>query len=313
VPELPEVETVVRDLRPLLVGRRIRRVEAGPQQLRQPWDAAWGPLLVGRTVTAIRRRGKWIVLDLDNHAGLVVHLGMTGQFTVERSATPRADHTHLVFALDGTGDHLRFRDIRRFGSARFFADAADIDRLLDAQLGPEPWDLPTARWRDSLRNTRRCLKAVLLDQRVVAGVGNIYADESLFVAKLPPTQTGADTTPAQAERLRQAVVAVLEKAIEYRGSTIRNYVGGSGRKGGYQEEFRVYGRTGEPCVRCRRPIEVMRLAGRSTHYCPKCQKEELHHRGTESSETKPRKTTREGKKQQDKDRKAREHRGRQTA
>jgi formamidopyrimidine-DNA glycosylase len=272
VPELPEVETVVRDLRPLVTGRRVLRVEAGDRKLRTPWEPAWGPTLVGKQVAAVRRRGKWILLDLDGGAVLVVHLGMTGRFTVERADAARELHTHLVFALDGAGDELRFRDPRRFGSARLFADAAAVEELLAAKLGPEPWNLGAKEWRAALRGTARPLKAVLLDQRVVAGVGNIYADESLHAARLHPTQPGERTTAAQAERLRAAVVAVLERAIESRGSTIRDYVGGDGQKGGYQDEFRVYGRTGEPCPRCGRAVECIRLAGRSTHYCPKCQK-----------------------------------------
>src|SRR5207249_3463463 len=133
-------------------------------------------------------------------------------------------------------------------------------------------DLLTADFRAALSGTRRCLKAVLLDQSVVAGVGNIYADESLFEARLPPTRLGRDTTSAEANALRRAIVTVLNRAIERRGSSIRNYVGGSGLRGSYQEEFRVYGRTGEPCPRCRTPIERQRLAGRSAHNCPKCQR-----------------------------------------
>ena len=148
-----------------------------------------------------------------------------------------------------------------------------LDQFFDeAGLGPEPWDLEPAYWRERLAATDRPLKAILLDQRVVAGVGNIYADESLFEARLHPARAGRSLTRAEAERLRRGIVTVLERAIERRGSSIRNYVGGSGLKGGYQEEFRVYGRTGEPCLRCRAPIERVRLAGRSTHYCPKCQK-----------------------------------------
>lgn len=272
MPELPEVETVVRDLRPLVTGRRVVRVEAGGRKLRTPWDPAWGPALIGRQITAVRRRGKWILLDLDSGAVLIVHLGMTGRFTVEPADLPPAAHTHLVFALNGTGGHLRFRDVRRFGSARLAADAAAAEALFAEKLGPEPWELDPKAWRTALRGTDRPLKAVLLDQRVVAGVGNIYADESLHVARLHPAQLGRHTTPAQAERLRHAMIEVLERAVKFRGSTIRDYVGGSGQRGGYQAEFRVYGRTGRPCPRCGTPVECVRLAGRSTHYCPKCQK-----------------------------------------
>jgi formamidopyrimidine-DNA glycosylase len=269
VPELPEVETVVRDLRPHLKGRRLVRAAAGDKSLRRAWLPAWAERLTGRTVRAVRRRGKWILLDLDDGL-LVVHLGMTGQLTVGPADRPRIDHTHFVADLDD-GRQLRFRDVRRFGSITLYDSAAALEEFLGGRLGPEPFDLPAADFRTALAGTSRCLKAVLLDQRIVAGVGNIYADESLFEAKLPPAQLGRDTTAREADRLRKAIVRVLRRAIERRGSSIRNYVGGSGLRGAYQEEFRVYGRTGQPCRRCRAPIRRVRLAGRSTHYCPNCQ------------------------------------------
>jgi formamidopyrimidine-DNA glycosylase len=273
VPELPEVETVVRDLRPHLVGRRIRSVEVGQHRLRRSWTADTGPLLVGQRIHTVHRRGKWILFDLDEPLHLGIHLGMTGQLTVVPAAEPRADHTHVVIGLNPGKQQLRFRDIRRFGCTMVFPDQEALDRFfVDAQMGPEPFNLKRQYWRERLAATARCLKAVLLDQRVVAGVGNIYADESLFEARLHPTLLGRDLEAAAADRLRKAVVKVLNRAIDRRGSSIRNYVGGSGLKGEYQREFRVYGRAGEPCPRCRSRIERIRLAGRSTHFCPQCQK-----------------------------------------
>jgi len=183
-----------------------------------------------------------------------------------------AAHTHLVFRFENDCE-MRFNDVRRFGSATFFVDAKSLDRFFqDSRLGPEPFDLGRAYWQDRLANTRRCLKAVLLDQTVVAGVGNIYADESLFEARVHPGRLGPQLEKPDVDRLRKAVARVLRRAIDKRGSSIRNYVGGSGLKGGYQDEFRVYGRTGKPCPRCRTPIERIRLAGRSTHFCPNCQR-----------------------------------------
>ncbi len=270
MPELPEVETVVRDLRPHLIGRRIVRVQTGDKRLRHGWSADWADRLTGRRFMAIRRRGKWILLDLDRGL-LVVHLGMTGRLTAGRADRPMEDHTHFIVDLDDDRQ-LRFRDVRRFGSISLYATAAEFDIFLTGRLGPEPDDLGRAEFRRTLSATARPLKAVLLDQRVVAGVGNIYADESLFEAKLPPAQLGQQTTAAEADRLRKAIVRVLNRAINSRGSTIRDYVGGAGKKGSFQNQFRVYGRTGKPCPRCRTPIARVRLAGRSTHYCPKCQK-----------------------------------------
>ncbi len=271
MPELPEVETVVRDLRPLLVGRRVAAVRHGDRTLRKPWDAAWNAALADLRVDAVGRRGKWIVAELDGGPRLVVHLGMTGQLTVADPAEPAADHTHLTFALDD-GRELRFRDVRRFGSATLYKDAAALDAAFRKQrLGPEPFDLDPAAFRDAVRRTARTLKAVLLDQTVVAGVGNIYADEACFLARLHPARRGATLTPADVDRLREAVVSVLTRAIAGRGSTIRDYGGGSGLRGTYQDAHAAYGRTGQPCVACATAIECVRLGGRSSHYCPTCQ------------------------------------------
>jgi formamidopyrimidine-DNA glycosylase len=274
VPELPEVETVVRELRSCLVGRRIASVKVGKQRLRRRWSRKWEPHLIGRRVGDVRRRGKWIVLILEGEFQLVIHLGMTGQLVVVPARDPLAPHTHAVFDLDRGGRQLRFRDVRRFGSATLFTQAARVDRFFQqAGLGPEPFELEPAYWRRRLAATRRCSKAVLLDQRVVAGLGNIYADEALFQARLSPRRRACDLTSAESTRLRRAIVTVLNRAIDKRGSSIRNYVGGLGLRGEYQNEFRVYQRTGKPCLRCRTQIRCIRLAGRSTHFCPQCQKE----------------------------------------
>ena len=272
MPELPEVETVVRDLRPQLTGRRITSLHVSDRALRKPWASAWKEELVGTTVAAVERRGKWIVVRLDGGRHLVLHLGMSGQLTVADAVEPLQNHVHLIFGLNEGNRQLRFRDIRRFGSATLYADADALERFFaGSKLGPEPFALDAAYWKERLRKAARPLKAILLDQRVVAGVGNIYADESLFQARLHPARLGSSLDGAEAGRLGKAVVTVLNRAIDRRGSSIRNYVGGSGLKGGYQKEFRVYGRTGKPCPRCQTPIERVRLAGRSTHSCPNCQ------------------------------------------
>ena len=292
MPELPEVETVVRDLRPLLVGRSFVKIEVGRKALRRKWSRKWEASLLQRRVHAIDRRGKWILIELPTSVGqalqpdcqagepdlqrresgwLLVHLGMTGQFTVVGADLPRGTHTHIVFTLDD-GRELRFRDVRRFGSVTFHPSRDKLDAVFVKNgLGPEPFDLDAATWQAALAASKRNLKAILLDQSVVAGVGNIYADESLFEAKLNPRTLGNTLTPKHAEALRRAIVKVLHRAIDRRGSSIRDYIGGSGLKGQMQEEFRVYGRTGEACARCRVAIERIVLAGRSTHFCPSCQ------------------------------------------
>jgi len=195
---------------------------------------------------------------------------MTGQFTVAPAVTSEPDHLHVVFALDN--DHeLRFRDPRRFGSAELFRDRSALEIEMNAELGPEPFGLDAEYFRTAVQATGRNLKAILLDQTIVAGVGNIYADEACFRAKLHPGRTGKSLTPAECDGLREAIESVLTRAIESRGSTIRDYVGGSGLRGGFQNEFAVYGRTDEPCPTCRTPIAGARYAGRASHYCPTCQ------------------------------------------
>jgi formamidopyrimidine-DNA glycosylase len=216
-------------------------------------------------------------LDLADGQHFVIHLGMTGQLTVRPARDAVQPHTHLIATLDGGKQQLRFRDVRRFGSLRLFSDTMALDHFFaDSELGPEPFATNADYWRERLAATNRCLKAILLDQRVVAGVGNIYADESLHLARLHPAQSGRATDSKQARRLREAIVVVLNQAIDQRGSSIRDYVGGSGERGEYQNEFRVYGQTGKPCSRCGTPIARIRLAGRSTHFCPKCQVSREH-------------------------------------
>jgi formamidopyrimidine-DNA glycosylase len=201
---------------------------------------------------------------------------MTGQLTIKQTKEPFDRHTHLVLELGGTKRQLRFRDIRRFGSVTLFGNDEFLRSFFqEAKLGPEPFELNAGYWQECLAKTERCLKAVLLDQRVVAGVGNIYADETLFQARLHPAQLGHETSKVEALRLRRALIQVLNRAIIKRGSSIRDYVGGSGERGDYQREFRVYGRAGQPCPRCRVAIERIRLAGRSTHYCPQCQQQRV--------------------------------------
>lgn len=269
MPELPEVETVVRDLRPLLIGQCVTSVTSSTRALRHPWDSAWNGKVIGQTVQAVTRRGKWILVAGDSLC-MLVHLGMTGQLTVAPATLPVGDHTHLRFGL-GNGSELRFRDVRRFGSATVFDSQADLEAFLASRLGPEPFGLDPEYFRKSIRDSQRNLKAILLDQTIVAGVGNIYADEACFRAGLHPARTGASLTLAEVDRLREAITSVLEEAIAQRGSTIRNYIGGSGLQGGYQNAHAVYGRTGQPCPHCGTSIACTRLAGRSSHYCPRCQ------------------------------------------
>jgi formamidopyrimidine-DNA glycosylase len=224
VPELPEVETVVRDLRPCLVGRRLTKVRRTTRHaLRTRWLPSWNAEVAGQRVNRVERRGKWILMELENEKCLVLHLGMTGQLTIVPAEMPLAAHTHLVFSLDDVQKQLRFRDIRRFGSVTLFRSQEALQAFFEQSgLGPEPFDLPAQYWRSRLHATKRNLKAALLDQTLVAGVGNIYADESLFEARLHPARLACSLTAAEADRLRRAIAVVQGRAIQRRGSSIRN-------------------------------------------------------------------------------------------
>jgi len=271
MPELPEVETIVRDLRPVLKRRKITGVSRLPTKMRRAEPIDWTGSLVGLSWKRVTRRGKWIVNELSADCHLLIHLGMTGQLQVQKMGGNEIDHLHLQIELDN-GKCLQFRDVRRFGAVRFLTAEQALATYFDEEgLGPEPFQVDPAYWFKRLNSSQRNLKALLLDQGIVAGVGNIYADEALFRARLAPVLRGCDLKPAQAESLRLAVEEVLQDAISKRGSTIRDYIGGSGLKGGFQNNLRVYGRTGDPCVRCSMPVAKIDLAGRSTHFCPRCQ------------------------------------------
>ncbi|CAN5533430.1 DNA-formamidopyrimidine glycosylase [soil metagenome] len=270
MPELPEVETVVRDLGPLIIGRTISSIRVITKKLREPWRKQWNKAVINQRIEGLSRRGKYIFAALSDNNTLMLHLGMTGQLTIHAASEPAKDHIHLVFEFEN-GRELRFRDVRRFGSARLFEPAGLVQFTSD-HLGPEPFDLDPGYFRKKLAATNRTLKAVLLDQKILAGVGNIYADESCFRSGLHPDRRADTLSPAEADRLRLAIEAVLTSAIEDRGSTIRDYIGGSGLKGTFQEAFAVYGRDGDACRTCSTIIQVQRIAGRSSHYCSKCQR-----------------------------------------
>lgn len=271
MPELPEVETVVRDLRPALAGRRVTDVEHGEKRLRHPWDSSWGGEIIGRKIGAVERRAKWIVICFNPGGALLVHLGMTGQLTVQPVESPLADHVHLRFQMEG-GVDLRFRDIRRFGGAEFLGDRVSWEeRLSESGLGPEPWDLEDEIWIQKIENSKRRVKSILLDQKIISGIGNIYADEALHDAGIHPQTPGKSLGKTAAVGLLFSARTVLEEAIEGRGTTLRDYVGGSGLKGSHQSRLAVYGREGEPCTSCGEKIRRMVISGRSAHFCPKCQ------------------------------------------
>lgn len=272
MPELPEVETAARSLAPQVVGRRIAGVERldWERMVETPDPLAFRDLVVGRRILGARRRAKWVLLDLDEGWTLAIHLRMSGRLTVHGPADHARPHVHLVLALDD-GRRIFFDDERKFGRVRLL-DAAGLAGL-DAAHGPEPLDeaFTAAELARILAGRRTKIKPLLLDQRLIAGMGNIYASEALWVARIHPLAPAAAIDAEGAAALHAAIRAVLEQAIAYEGSSLRNYRNGFGRQGQNQEHFLVYDRAGAPCPRCQAPIERVVLAQRSTFYCPVCQ------------------------------------------
>ena len=274
MPELPEVETVVSDLRPHLAGQTVTAVDLRfPSMVRHPEPFLFAEALRGRRIEAATRRGKYILLHLDSGELLVVHLGMTGQLRILDPEQPLQDHTHAVLTLDG-GRQLRYRDPRRFGRLLLGKEEELIAAGKLPRLGPEPLaaDFRPADLGRRLAGRRAPLKALLLDQSVVAGVGNIYADEACFRARIRPDRPAGGLSRQAVARLHTALRECLLMGIANRGSSVDSYRDAWGNKGTQQERLQVYGRGGEPCFNCGRPLRLVRLAGRATVYCPRCQR-----------------------------------------
>lgn len=270
MPELPEVETTRRSLLPHVAGRRIRAVTVRERRLRRPLADDFAAQLRGRRIAGAERRGKYLLFPLDDGRDLLVHLGMSGSLCLVPAATPPAAHDHVVIALED-GPALVFNDPRRFGLLRIGA-RAELDEL--RRVGPDPLlEAPTAEaWRALTRGRRQPIKTLLMDQRRLAGVGNIYASEALFAAGIRPRRRAASLTRAERQRLGAALQAVLARAVALGGSSISDYRDGEGNAGYFQIHHAVYDRAGQPCGRCATPIKRLVLGGRSTFYCPHCQR-----------------------------------------
>jgi len=264
MPELPEVETIRRSLEPHVAGRRILAAEFLCLRVLRGGDPdEMAARLAGRRVIALRRRGKFLLFELEGGLILLVHLGMTGKLLMGAEPGP---HTHAIITLESGA--LLYDDSRQFGCLELH----DSVPARVARLGPEPLEVGFEEFARGLRKRRTRLKALLLDQRFLRGLGNIYADEALFRARIHPFAVAARLGPERARRLYDAIVEVLGEAIAAGGSSISDYVDGNGRRGFFQTRHRVYQRTGEPCVVCGTPIRRTLVAQRGTHYCPRCQR-----------------------------------------
>ena len=291
MPELPEVETTRRRIEPLLVGRRIARVQTTkPSYFFVTPPARLRSALEGRTTKALVRRGKYILAEFDDASRLLVHLGMTGQLfgagaTSVRllSATARASlaleeledfrpdaHTHLRVHFEDGGPPVYMRDVRKFGKLIWLAPGEGHERL--DKLGPDALELTGERLFEATRKRKTPIKAVLLDQGVAAGTGNIYADEALFLGGVRPGRRAARVTRAECDAIAEGLGRVLHRSLETGGSSISDYVAPDGSDGAYQDERRVYARDGSACTACATIIKKKVIAQRGTHYCPTCQR-----------------------------------------
>jgi formamidopyrimidine-DNA glycosylase len=271
MPELPEVETIVRDLAPVLAGRRIEGVEIEwPGVLEGLPIEAFQEMVVGRRIESITRRANYIVIHLDDGTALSIHLRMTGRLFYRSVGTEPDRFTKAVIRLDG-GYELRFADMRKFG--RILVLQPEDLEALHARMGPEPLSetFTVDAFVKMLAKRPTKIKALLLDQTFIAGIGNIYADESLFVAGIHPERPANELKPEEVERLYHAIRKVLHHSIINRGTTFSTFVDAHGEHGGHQRELLVYHRHGQPCVKCGAVLERIQVAQRGTHYCPLCQ------------------------------------------
>ena len=271
MPELPEVETIRSRLAPGLAARTLEHVEILDGRLTRPeLPEVVAAELLGERVADVRRRGKYLILAFESGRHLLVHLHMTGSF--QHPASDAADpHRRAVLTLDD-GSRVAYRDVRRFGTW-LLLEPGELEDYLAARIGGEPFDaaFTTASFARALEGRRAPVKAALLDQKAVAGVGNIYADEALWRARIHPLTAAGDLERRAVGRLRRAVREALELGIARQGATLRDYRDPGGENGAMQLEFRVYGRDGEPCERCGTAIAKTRVAGRGTWFCPACQ------------------------------------------
>ena len=273
MPELPEVETVRRRLAPLLEGHVLEHVEITDPRLTRPHDPfETARELEGERVREVGRRGKYLIVRFESGRALLIHLRMTGSLRhAPKGTLPDDPHRRAVVRLDDESD-VAYRDVRRFGTW-LLLEPSEVESYLETKVGPEPLGR-AYRATDlaaRLAGRRAPVKAALLDPRTVAGVGNIYADEARWRARVHPLTPAAELTPDEVKVVHEAVRAVLNAGIRRQGSTLRDYQLPDGSSGTAQDRFKVYGREGSPCARCGTPIDKIRVAGRGTWYCPACQ------------------------------------------
>lgn len=271
MPELPEVETIKRDLSRLIVGRKILDVATDSPKQVQPSLALVKKAVIGAKIKKIQRRAKLLQIFLSNGKILAVHLKLTGRLLVRSKGAPKDDWQHVTISLGGNKE-LRFADLRKFGWIKLVKDKKELEKLL-SEFGPEPLDsLDLKKFKATLTSSRQPIKIVLMDQKKISGVGNIYANDALFLARIDPRRPAKEISEKEAKKLFQAIEKVLKAGIKYRGASDQYYLDALGRKGSYQDHFLTYGREGKRCFDCGGEIKRIKIGGRGTFYCPRCQK-----------------------------------------
>lgn len=274
MPELPEVETIRRSLADKIIGKAFENVEVFLDKMVKGLEPAnIQSELKGKKITRIDRRGKYLIVHMTGDMAMVIHLRMTGQLVCCRPEEEKTKHTHVIIQLSDNL-HLRFIDQRQFGKIQFVSKK-ELENVSGLKtLGVEPLSEEFTRdyFKKEIRSKRTKIKPLLLDQTFIAGIGNIYADEVLFRSMINPEKVASTLTPREVSRLHIAIKEVLNEGIENKGTSIKDYIDGDGNKGSNQNNLRVYGRDGEPCLKCGKTIEKKTIGGRSSHYCPKCQK-----------------------------------------
>lgn len=273
MPELPEVETIKKTLENLVIDKKISDITIHwPKIIKQPDDIShFKTILTGETIRKMDRRGKFLLFYLDDHV-LVSHLRMEGKYRVVPSIEPIEKHTHVIFHFTDDSE-LRYHDVRKFGTMHVFPIGQELTAKPLNQLGPDPFqEAYTFEYvMDKMGKTRRNIKAALLDQSIIAGLGNIYVDEVLFLSHIHPEKRANTLSENEMKKVWQNAQLVLEKAVKQGGTTIRSYVDGAGEMGMFQQELYVYGQQNEPCKQCGMEIVKLKVAGRGTHICPTCQ------------------------------------------
>lgn len=272
MPELPEVETIKRGLAKLIVGKKVLDIETDSVKQIRPSLEVVKKAIVGASIKKIERRAKVLQIFLSNGKILIIHLKLTGRLLVREKGTARDKWQHVTFILSGNKE-LRFTDLRKFGWVKLLRDKKELEEIL-AEFGPEPLDdLDLKEFRAIVTSSSWVIKVLLMDQKKIAGIGNIYANEALFLARIYPGRKANDLKGNEVKKLFEAIEKVLKAGIKYRGASDQYYLDALGHKGSYQDHFLVYGRAGKKCLKCDEKIKKIRLGGRSTYYCPKHQKQ----------------------------------------